>query len=338
MLAAPDKFRGTATAVEAAEAMAEAAARSGWECDPAPIADGGEGLLECFGGPNRETAVTGPDGRPLVASWRLDGDRAVVEMARASGLAVTGPDHDALTATTRGTGELVAAALAAGARRVIVGAGGSATTDGGRGAVEVLRHHAPLDGARGYTVEVAADVRTAFVDAAAVFAPQKGADPGQVRQLTERLRRLAEQYRDEFGVAVAELPGAGAAGGLAGGLAALGAAIRSGFAVVAEHLGLAERVSAADLVLTGEGRLDATSGTGKAVGELLALAARHGRPGRVIAGQIGADAPPWMRRIAVDLSARFGPSGAARDPLGCIRTAIGELLAGWPGSGADRTS
>lgn len=336
VLAAPDKFRGTATAIEAAGAMAEAAVRAGWECDRAPIADGGDGLLDCFGGPNREAVVTGPGGRPLVASWRLDGDRAVVEMARASGLTVTGPDHDPVTATTRGTGELIAAALAAGAARVVVGAGGSATTDGGRGALEVLRRYGPLDGTRGYTVEVAADVTTSFVDAAAVFAPQKGASSDQVRELTERLRRLAEQYEREFGVAVADLAGSGAAGGLAGGLAALGATIRSGFAVVAEHLGLAERVAAANLVLTGEGRLDGTSSAGKAVGQLLALAARRGRPVRVIAGQIGADTTPEMRRIALDLSARFGPATAARDPLGCIRAATAGLLAGWPDSGPKR--
>lgn len=332
VLAAPDKFRGTATATEVAGAMAEAAAGAGWECDRAPIADGGEGLLDCFGGPNRETVVSGPGGRPLAASWRLDGDRAVIEMARASGLAVTGPDHDPMTATTRGTGELIAAALDAGARHVIVGAGGSATTDGGRGALAVLRRYGPLDGARGYTVVVAADVTTTFTDAAAVFAPQKGAGRGQVRELTERLHRLAGQYQDEFGVAVVGLSGSGAAGGLAGGLAALGAGIRSGFAVVAGQLGLAERVAAADLVLTGEGRLDATSGTGKGVGELVALATGLDRPGRVIAGQIAADAAPDMRGIAVDLSARFGAAAALRDPLGCIRAAAGQLLTGWPGA------
>ncbi|HCB38019.1 MAG TPA: glycerate kinase, partial [Acidimicrobiaceae bacterium] len=129
----------------------------------------------------------------------------------------------------------MAAAVAAGARRVVVAVGGSATTDGGQGAVAALLPHTRLDGVR---VEVACDVRTTFVDAAKVFGPQKGATPAQVELLTRRLRTLAEVYLADYGVDVTELPGAGAAGGLAGGLAALGAQLVGGFDLVAAEVGL----------------------------------------------------------------------------------------------------
>lgn len=326
VLAAPDKFRGTATAAEVAGAIGAAAVEAGWECDRAPIADGGEGLLDCFGGPNRESVVTGPGGTPLAAAWRLAGDLAVIETARASGLVVAGPDHDPVVATTRGTGELVAAALDAGARRVIVGAGGSATTDGGLGAVEVLRPYAPLDGSRGPVVEVAADVTTGFLDAAAVFAPQKGANAAQVALLAERLVSLAARYARDFGPDVTGLAGSGAAGGLAGGLAALGAHICSGFDLVAGELQLADRVRDVDLVLTGEGRLDATSAVGKAVGRLVELAREAGRPYRVLAGQVDPLAPPEISRYTLDLSLRFGLEAARRRPLACVRSAARQVL------------
>src|SRR5690606_33658539 len=153
---------------------------------------------------------------------------------------------DPIGATTAGTGELVAEAVEAGARRVIVTLGGSATTDGGYGALEALE---PVQRLRGVRLEVACDVRTRFLDAAAVFAPQKGATPAQVKLLQGRLHRLAQVYRERFGVDVTELEGGGAAGGLAGGLAAVGAELRGGFDLVAEELDLAERLVDADLVV-----------------------------------------------------------------------------------------
>ncbi|HEU5005678.1 MAG TPA: glycerate kinase [Jatrophihabitantaceae bacterium] len=326
VLAAPDKFRGSASAVLIADAIARAASESGWECDRVPISDGGEGLLECFAGPNRESTVTGPSGRPVRAAWRSDGSLAVIEMARASGQSVAGPDHDPVAATTRGTGELIAAALDAGAQQVIVGAGGSATTDGGSGAVQVLRNRGPLDGSSGALVRVACDVTTAFLDAARVFAPQKGATPEQVRTLTDRLREHAEDYREQFGVDVTTLAGAGAAGGLAGGLAALGARIERGFDVVAEQVQLADRIRAADLVVTGEGRLDATSSAGKAVGSLTELCAALGTPARIVAGTVGADADPRLAELATDLRARFGSRAAWTRPDSCVRAAVAALL------------
>ena len=166
------------------------------------MSDGGEGLLDVLGGANRTTIVTGPLGRPVEAAWRFEHRTAVIEMARASGLALAGgaEGNDPLAATTAGTGELIARAVEQGARRIIVGLGGSATTDGGLGAVEALPSPARL---RTVELEVACDVRTRFVDAAAVFAPQKGAGPAQVDLLTgaagaarQALPRAVRRRRD----------------------------------------------------------------------------------------------------------------------------------------------
>jgi glycerate kinase len=324
LLAAPDKFRGTATATQVAAAMAAAARAAGWDADEVPISDGGEGLLDCFGGADHHATVDGPLGAPVRAGWRLDGTRAVIEMAAASGLALVGERNDPLAASTRGTGQLIRAAIEAGARDVIVGAGGSATTDGGRGAVDALLEYAPLDGTRGVQVTVAADVRTKFVDAATVFAPQKGATPSDVQVLTEGLRQLARRYQDEFGIDVGDLDGAGAAGGLAGGLAALGASIRPGFELVAEQLDLPAAIATADLVLTGEGRLDPTSLQGKATGSIVDLCARFDVPVVVIAGQVADGFTPPFR--IVDLTAAFGTARARTATEECVHAAAAAVL------------
>jgi glycerate kinase len=325
VVAAPDKFRGSLSAPAAARAIAAAAETAGWTCREVPLADGGEGTLDAFGGPNRATTVTGPLGDPVEAGWRLDGERAVVEMARASGLALAGGKkaNDPLRASTRGTGELIAAAVAAGARQVVVGVGGSATTDGGLGAVEVLRDSAPFSSRR-VAIQVACDVQTSFVDAARVFAPQKGADDEQVALLAQRLRRLARRYREELGVDVERLPGAGAAGGLAGGLAALGAQLVPGFELVADSVGLDEALGAADLVVTGEGLLDATSFAGKVVDGVARRAAARGLPVLVVAGDV---APEVADRVtAVSLIARFGEERAWSVPEECIADAVAVFL------------
>lgn len=324
VLALPDKFRGTGTAAEIGAAIAGAAAEAGWDCDVLPISDGGEGLLECFGGPNRVTAVSGPLGDPVRAPWRLDRTRAVIEMAAASGLALTRGRNDAVAASTRGTGELVAAAVDAGATSVIVGVGGSASTDGGSGAVEVLAARGPLDGSLGADVVVAADVRTYFLDAARLFGPQKGADDGQVATLTARLQDQAAAYLARYGVDVRTLPGGGAAGGLAGGLAALGARIRPGFALVAEHLDLAARIAAADLVLTGEGRLDETSLLGKAPVEVVRLCRRSHTPVAMIVGELAPGVQPPARTVS--LVERMGPTAAREHTLDGVRNAAAKLL------------
>ncbi|MDQ6727653.1 MAG: glycerate kinase [Actinomycetota bacterium] len=322
--AAPDKFRGTATAAEVAAAVARAASAAGAMCDVAPVADGGEGTLEVLGGSVRHTTVRGPLGEPVNAEWRMRGDEAVVETARASGLTLAGgPEgNDPLRATTSGTGELVAGAIDAGARRVVVGVGGSATTDGGLAALTALAPRRRLHA--GIEVVVACDVETLFVDAAEVFAPQKGATPAQVALLRRRLERLVQVYLRDYGVDVSTLPGSGAGGGLAGGLAAGGAVLVPGFDVVAEDLSLAERIAAADLVVTGEGLLDAESFAGKAVGGVLRLAAAAGVPALVVAGDVVAGELPALPPSVevVSLVARFGAGRALADVAGCVEEVV----------------
>jgi glycerate 2-kinase len=320
VVAAPDKFRGTATAAEIATSIAGAARVAGWTCDQAPVADGGEGLLVALaglGGRSRRTRVQGPLGRPVDAEWRMIGTTAVIEMARASGLLLAGgPEgNDPMRATTAGTGELIAAAVVAGARRVVVGLGGSATTDGGLGALAALEPHSRLGGVE---LLVACDVTTAFVDAAVEFGPQKGATPAQVALLQRRLERLAMDYRDRTGTDVLALPGAGAAGGLAGGLATVGGRLVPGFELVADLLGLAERVSGADLVVTGEGAVDEWSFQGKAVGGVVELAADAGAGVLVVAGEVFGDWPVE----AVSLVERFGRERAMQDPAGCVAEVV----------------
>jgi glycerate kinase len=291
VLVCPDKFRGTLTAAEAAAAMAAGVRAAGVaDVTELPLADGGDGTLDALvaarGGSRRKAVVTGPLGEPVEAEWALLPDGvAVVEMARASGLALVPGRNDPLRASTRGTGELIAAALRAGAREVIVGVGGSATTDGGLGALEALGWS--MNGIR---MTVACDVSTRFLDAARVFGPQKGATQAQVALLTRRLARLADEYESRTGVDVRGFEGAGAAGGLAGGLAAIGADLEPGFDVVAEAAGLEDALDV-DLVITGEGKVDTTSFDGKTVGGVLAWAADVGVPhAAVIAGQITEEA------------------------------------------------
>jgi glycerate kinase len=310
LLAAPDKFRGTLTAREAAAAIAAGAARAGWTAAMLPLADGGEGTLDVLGGGNRRTTVTGPLGEPVEAAWRFEEDgTALIEAAQACGLSLAGgPErNDPLAATSRGVGELVAAAIAAGATQVVVAVGGVASTDGGVGAVEALPSPVPVP------LEVACDVEARFLDAADVFAPQKGATPEQVLLLRERLARLD----------VPDLPGAGAAGGLAGGLAAVGARLRPGFDLVAARLGVEERLREADLVVTGEGALDATSFTGKVVGRVLQAADATGIETLVLAGEVAANS----RIDAISLVERYGAERALAEPAECLTELVGSALA-----------
>ena len=282
VLCCPDKFRGSLTANEAAEALADGVEREGRDAVRLPLADGGEGTLDVLcpsSDARRPARVRGPLGELVDAEWGLRGDTAVVEMARASGLALVAGGNDPLRATTFGTGELLRAALDAGLRRAIVAVGGSATVDGGLGALEALDFDL-----RGADLVVACDVTTPFAEAARVFGPQKGADAAAVAKLERRLERLAERYRTERGVDVRDLPGAGAAGGLAGGLAAYGARLVPGAALVADIVGLRDALRHASLVLTGEGHVDATSFAGKVVGHVLGEARARGVPVAIVAG------------------------------------------------------
>jgi glycerate 2-kinase len=325
---APDKMRGTVTARQAAAAAGRAASAAGWDADEVPVADGGEGTLDALGGPNRTTMVTGPLGEPVEAAWRLVGRTAVVEMARASGLALVGGpgDNDPIGASTVGTGELVAAAVDAGATRILVGMGGSATTDGGLGAVRALY---PLHRLAGVDIAVLCDVRTPFVDAAAVYAPQKGASPAQVELLRRRLERLADVYLLDHGVDVRRLEGAGAAGGLAGGLAVAGARLVGGFDAIADELDLPDLIEGADLVITAEGFLDEQSFEGKVVGGVADLARTAGVPCVAVVGEVVPDLAPEVGTglEVVSLVARAGDARARGETAKCIEEAVAEVLA-----------
>jgi glycerate kinase len=327
VLCCPDKFRGSLTADQAAAALARGVERAGRLARRLPLADGGEGTLGvlCPDSATLRTArVTGPLGEPVEALWGLRLGTAVVESARASGLALVEGRNDPLRATTRGTGELIRLALEVGARRVIVGVGGSATVDGGLGALEALDFDL-----RGAEVVVACDVATRFVDAARLFGPQKGADAAGVARLQDRLEALAERYRGDLGVDVRELEMAGAAGGLAGGLAALGATLRLGAPLVAETVGFRAALIDASLVLTGEGRYDATSLAGKVVGHVLDEARAVGVPAAIVAGDIDADAlgglPPDVR--CVTLASLAGSAERALRDAARLAADAGELLA-----------
>lgn len=327
--AAVDKFKGTATAHDVARAIGHACWELGHDCDEIPLADGGEGTLDILGGPNRTSIVTGPLGQPVDAAWRYHRGTAVIEMARASGLSlIGGPSaNDPMRASTIGTGELIDHALDLGAERIIVCLGGSATTDGGLGALDAIRSPARL---KAVDFVVACDVTTSFVDAAQVFAPQKGATAAHVRLLTNRLERLAQRYLDTYGVDVTAIDGAGAAGGLAGGLAALGAQLIPGFDMVADEVHLDDRLRSADLVLTGEGCFDATSIDGKVVGGVLELCDHIGTAVAGIFGTIDHDdlraGEIEISFPAVSISEQYGSDRALSEPLWCIEHAALDML------------
>jgi glycerate kinase len=332
VVACPDKFRGTASARDVAAAIARAAKGARWRCDQAPMADGGEGILDALGGKRHSTRVQGPLGEVVDAEWRLQGDGrasvAVVEMARAAGLDLAGGAewNDPLRASTAGVGQLIMAAVAAGARKVIVGVGGSASTDGGQACLEALEPRARLTGV---DLIVACDVTTRFVDAARVFAGQKGATDKQIELLTRRLEALAQRYEEAFGVDVRDIPGSGAAGGLAGGLAAIGASLVPGFELVADTIDLASRMEGADLVVTGEGFLDDQSFEGKTVGGVLELCAELGVPALVVAGRILDGLPSLAADVTVvSLVDTFGEDRATTDTTACVEEVVRDHLEG----------
>lgn len=289
VLVAPDAFKGTLRSPEVAAALGRGL-EAGGPVDLCPVADGGEGTLEvllpALGGETAGATVADPLGRPVRAGFGLleDGALAVVETAAASGLGLVAPaERDAERADTRGTGELIVAAVATGAEVVCVAVGGSATTDGGRGALDAL---ADAGGLRGATLVVLCDVRTPWERAAEVYGPQKGADPAAVARLARRLERLAEELpRDPRGV-----PGTGAAGGLAGGLWAVhGAVLEPGAAWILDRLDFDVRLRAARAVITGEGRLDASTLEGKAVAEVATRARQASVPCHAVGGQNALD-------------------------------------------------
>jgi len=331
LVVAPDKFRGTASATDVADAVVRAAIGIGWTGDAVPMSDGGEGLLDAVGGQTRTTTVPGPLGAPVQAEWRLladtgAGTTAVIEMAQAGGRALLAhpAGDDPMRASTAGVGQLLLVAAQARVARIVIGCGGSATTDGGWGAVDAV---GGPDALAGIDLVVACDVTTRFGDAAALFGPQKGATPEQVVELSARLATLATRYRRDFGVDVVDLPGAGAAGGLAGGLVVLGARIEPGFDLVARLTRLGERMHGADLVVTGEGHLDPPSFSGKVPGGVLELVAGSCPVLCVVGGadpELLAQPPPGLE--VVSLTQRFGAARARRDTVELVAQVVADAL------------
>ncbi len=322
---APNAFKGSLTARQAAEAMAAGVRRAVPDAEVAlvPVADGGDGLVavlaDALGGEILAREVHGPRVGTVRAEFLYLAERrtAVIEMALASGLALL-PDaeRDPTQTTTFGTGELIAAALELGARRILLGLGGSATTDGGIGLAAALGARfldsagtevRPVGGEMnrieridleplrrrlaGVAVEGVCDVDNPLLGprgAAHVYGPQKGATPAQVKELDAGLARLAQVVARDLGREVAEVPGAGAAGGLGAGLMAfLDATLRPGVAAVLDLVGLEENLQAADLVLTAEGRIDGQTACGKAPAGVAAAARQAGIPCLALAGGLG---------------------------------------------------
>jgi glycerate kinase len=360
VLAAPDKFRGTLTASQAASAIA-----AGWrrerpsdEVDEVPMADGGEGTLDALvaalGGELRTVRVSGPLGDPADASFGMivtpSGPTAVIELARGSGLALVGEARrDPLRASSRGTGDLVLAAAREGAGEILVCLGGSASTDGGAGIAAALgvrlldRAGRPVpDGGRGLLelervdatgleqvvrrirFVVACDVDDPLTGprgAARVYGPQKGASPDDVLLLERALAHYAAVIHRDLGLDLRSLRGGGAAGGAGAGLVAfLGARLRPGVEVVMDALDIRRRVASADVLVTGEGLLDASSLRGKVISGLRVEAQRAGVPMAVLCGRSDIELPGARVASLVD---RFGEERA----MGDARRALEDLAA-----------
>jgi glycerate kinase len=286
-LIAPDSFKGTFTAREVAQALAEGVRDAGQHADPCPLGDGGEGtmqvLLAALGGRVVPVPARDPLGRETPAEIALldDGVTAVVETAAASGLhLVAEHERDAEAATSAGTGDLILAAARAGARRILVGVGGSACTDGGVGAVEAIREGGGLGEA---ALEVLCDTNTPFERAAAVFGPQKGADHETVQRLSARLALVACGLpADPRG-----MPRGGCAGGLSGALwACFDAELRSGADAVLDTVDFDRRAARAGRVITGEGRLDEQSLDGKLIGVVARRTAAVGASMQLVVGSV----------------------------------------------------
>ncbi|MBS3942219.1 MAG: glycerate kinase [Actinobacteria bacterium] len=352
ILIAPDSFKGTLTAPAAAAAIAD-----GWrtrrpddDLDLCPLSDGGDGLLEVVGATGgwswQRATVEDPARRLVTARWLRRGDAVVVETAEACGLHLLAEDERTPTRwSTYGVGQLLQAAATDGAGEVYLGLGGSGTSDGGIGLLAALGadlrdgdgRPVGADGARDLArvatarpatsarwraldLVVVSDVTTPLLDAARVFGPQKGATATDVVSLTAGLRRLADAVETGFDLpGLRERPGTGAAGGLGFALAALGARIVDGARHVADLVGLRERLAAADLVIVGEGRLDATSLQGKVVGATVAMAEELGVPLAAVVGR--ADLRPAGFAALEEAS----PGGPGTDPAADLRSAAARL-------------
>ncbi|MCS0632064.1 glycerate kinase [Telluria mixta] len=345
---APDSFKESLTALQVADAI-EAGMRDVWpdaRYVKVPMADGGEGtvqaLTDATGGRRVEVRVTGPLGQTVDAFYGVSGDLAVIEMAAASGLEGVPPDlRDPRTATSRGTGELIRAALDAGARRFILGVGGSATNDGGAGMLQALgvrlldadgRDLGPggadlarldrIDASRldprvrEAEFRIACDVDNPLTGprgASAVFGPQKGATPAMVAQLDAALAHYAEVIARDLDQDIAQRPGAGAGGGIAAAMVVfLKGQLKPGVEIVTEAVGLDAAVRDADLVVTGEGRIDGQTVHGKTPMGVAHVARRHGKPVVAIGGSLAVDADAvYAHGIEVVVAAVARPCSVA---------------------------
>ena len=322
---APQSFKGSISALDAAKAMEEGVLRivSDAETVLVPVADGGDGtletLVEATGGDIRSVTVTGPIGKAVTAEWGAlgDGQTAVIEMARTSGLALLSlTEREPLRATTYGLGEVIREAFDAGFRSFIVGIGGSATNDGGAGMAQALGvrlldetgENLPLGGAAladlrridisgldkraiGARFSVACDVSNPLTGpegASAVYGPQKGATPDLVEQLDAALKNFARVVERDIGTSIDTVPGSGAAGGLGGGMMAfLEGSLRAGIDIVLDHVGLDEKLEGADLVITGEGQIDFQTVYNKAPVGVAWRAKQRNIPVIAICGSLG---------------------------------------------------
>ncbi|HEY3316629.1 MAG TPA: glycerate kinase [Bacillota bacterium] len=354
VIAAPNSFKGSLTATDVAAAIAEGARRLDPTilCRQIPLADGGEGTVSAFlgalGGSLVTRRVTGPLGDPVEAAFGIldDGVTAVIEMAAASGLGlVAGERRDPLIATTYGTGELIKAAIELGRRRIIVGLGGSATVDGGAGAAQALGarllhrsgRELPPGGAaladldrieadrlaeltKGIEVTVASDVDNPLCGpngAAPVFGPQKGATAEMVTTLDAALANFGRVIARDLGRPVTDRPGAGAAGGFGAGLMGfLDAKLVSGIDLILEMVGFEAQLAWADLVITGEGRVDRQTLHGKGPYGVARAATAAGRSTIVLAGSVGpgaSDLERGARAVVLPIVDRPMPLEAAME-------------------------
>ena len=353
---APDSFKGTASAGVASVAIARgwASVRPDDDLVLLPMADGGEGTLDTFaaavaGSTWMPARVLGPDNGPVDTEWLMLPDgTAVIELARASGITLLDPLLP-FDAHTFGFGELIAAALDGGASGLILAIGGSSSTDGGAGTLTALgvgllnAAGAPIPlGNRGLAalesidwtkarplpenVVVLCDVRNPLLGpdgAAAVFGPQKGATPDDISILESNLSRFARLVGSD-----PDLPGAGAAGGTSYGLVAWGAEPRSGAEEISARSGLDAAIAGSDLVITGEGRFDSQSASGKIPHHIATMASNHGVARSLVAGLI--EAPTDQFTDAVSLTDLAGDSATARaDVVHWLAAAGGELASRW---------
>ncbi|HZA19509.1 MAG TPA: glycerate kinase [Actinomycetota bacterium] len=367
VLIAPDKFRGSLSAPAAARAMAAAVRRVFPDAEIAekPLADGGEGtvdaLVGALGGRTVFRSVTGPVGDPVEAKFGLiDDGRAVIEVAAACGIALLDEAHfDPLHATSLGVGELLEEALALDVTGAIMGIGGTASSDGGTGAATAsgwrfldrdgvalppgggaLVHLARIDGSFAHPIGVPVvagyDVTnplTGDAGAARVFGPRKGASEAEIEVLAAGLARLAERIEIDLGVNVSPMLGSGAGGGLgAGAVAFFGATLRPALDLIMDAIGLDDFIAQADLVITGEGKLDDQSLFGKVPIGVARRAARAGTRCIAVAGAVELD-DAALKGAGIDrtisLVAVHGRSRAFEEPELAIEEATAALLAGY---------